>query len=248
MNDINETEEVAEEGTEVPAEPVADTETYNETAPVDDTTVENVDQENGTPTETDILAPVDDSLNTWVDDTYQTIGGNYQSLIGYYQMLIDQYFGQTGSEQTNDDSENVNVDLSEVSADAAAVDTTTEEVDSTIEVTEDIATTVDNTEVEGENNSAVSTDNQVDLGNTGSLEVQADAEQEGNLNAEQPELAVDEVASDDETELVNQNEQDLNQQDEVEKDPTNDPSVKDKLIGYYQDVVSSFSNFMSFLK
>ena len=137
-------------------------------------------------------------------------------------MLIDQYFGQTGSEQTNDDSENVNVDLSEVSADAAAVDTTTEEVDSTIEVTEDIATTVDNTEVEGENNSADSTDNQVDLGNTGSLEVQADAEQEGNLNAEQPELAVDEVSSDDETELVNQNEQDLNQQDEVEKDPTND--------------------------
>jgi hypothetical protein len=56
------------------------------------------------------------------------------------------------------------------------------------------------------------------------------------------------VASDDETELVNQNEQDLNQQDEVEKDPTNDQSAKDKLIGYYQDLVSSFSNFMSFLK
>ena len=46
----------------------------------------------------------------------------------------------------------------------------------------------------------------------------------------------------------NQNEQDLNQEDEVEKNPSNENSVKDKLIGYYQDVVSSFSNFMSFLK
>ena len=57
------------------------------------------------------------------------------------------------------------------------------------------------------------------------------------------------MASDDETELVNQKRrQDLNQQDEVEKNPTNETSVKDKLIGYYQDLVSSFSNFMSFLK
>ena len=54
------------------------------------------------------------------------------------------------------------------------------------------------------------------------------------------------MSSEDET--VNQNEQDLNQQEEVEKDPSNENSVKDKLIGYYQDLVASFSNFMSFLK
>ena len=34
-----------EEGADVPAETVADTETSNETAPVDETTVENEDQE-----------------------------------------------------------------------------------------------------------------------------------------------------------------------------------------------------------
>jgi hypothetical protein len=54
------------------------------------------------------------------------------------------------------------------------------------------------------------------------------------------------VSSDDET--VNQNEQDLNQQEEVETDSSNENAVKDKLIGYYQDLVASFSNFMSFLK
>ena len=68
----------------------------------------------------------------------------------------------------------------------------------------------------------------------------------GNVNPEQPELTVDEVTSNDEA-TVNQNGQNLNQQDEVEKD-SNDNQIKDKLIGYYQDLVSSFSNFMSFLK
>ena len=44
------------------------------------------------------------------------------------------------------------------------------------------------------------------------------------------------MSSEDET--VNQNEQDLNQEEEVEKNPSNENSVKDKLIGYYQDLVA----------
>ena len=81
-------------------ETAAETETSNEAAPVDETTVEN-DQEE------DSLNGLDQwySLNTWVDDNYQVIGNNYQSLIGYYQTLIDQYFGQTGSEQTNNEAQ-----------------------------------------------------------------------------------------------------------------------------------------------
>ena len=242
--DVTETEEVVE-GTEAPAETSADTETSSEIAPVDETTVEIENQEDGN------VSP-----DTWLDNTYQVIGTNYQSLIGYYQKLIDQYFGQTGSEQTNDDEqqtdseptnddyESVNVDLSEVSADAEAVDHLTD-VESDIEDNSELATTVDNTEVEEVNNSAEMGEGQDDLGESQS-EVPVDVELEGNL--EQPELTEDEISSDDETELVNQNDQDLNQQEEVEKDPSDKNSIKDKLIGYYQDLVASFSNFMSFLK
>ena len=144
------------------------------------------------------------------------------------------------SEQSTDDTENVNVDLSEVSADAEELNNITEE-DSTIGANNELATPLDNTEVV--NNPTEMEEGQVDLGEK-QPEVQEDAELEGN--SEQPELPVNEVSSEDET--VNQNEQDLNQEEEVEKDPSNENSVKDKLIGYYQDLVASFSNFMSFLK
>ena len=150
-DDVTETEEVVEEGTVAPEEETScrTQKTSNEAAPVDETTVENEDQE-------------DASINTWVDDNYEVIGNSYQSLIGNYQTLIGHYFGQTDFEQTNneaqqldteqsnDDSQeldseqnNVNDDLSQVSVDAEEENTT----DRRQRLEDDeLATTVDNTD------------------------------------------------------------------------------------------------------
>lgn len=49
----------------------------------------------------------------------------------------------------------------------------------------------------------------------------------------------EEVSLDTETEQMSQN--------EVEKDSDKN-SIKDKLIGYYQDLAASFSNLLNFLK
>ncbi|MBM4761144.1 hypothetical protein [Bacillus sp. B15-48] len=248
-----EEEAVAEEDSDVPAEtPEESADEAGEGSEEEAGTEEEAvaEEDSDVPAETpEESAGEDDSVgtnqgeNAWEDETYQLIGANYQSLIGYYQSLIDQYFIQADSEQTNDEFETITVDLLDESVDI-------DEANGTLEAGVAAEATVDPAAIHVTNHSQVNAENEVLMGETQPAEqetVEQDEHTDSTLtDSVQP--VNEETNLDVEVEQENQNEQDNVQSDKTENDQVNQTTIKDKLVGYYQDLVTSFSNFMNFLK
>ncbi|MFJ8065082.1 hypothetical protein ACIQYS_10675 [Psychrobacillus sp. NPDC096426] len=180
----------------------------------------------------------EDDSSTWVEETYQFIGAGYQSVIGYYQYLIEQNLAQSSEE--SDNVEEIDV-VSDVSTDVGETDTTTLEADTSQDSSVDIADTglINDTDVNLE--SPVVAENKDQSSDIETPEQETVESVENTVSdLEEPIQTVnEEVSSATETEQLSQNE---------EEKESNQISLKDKMIGYYQDLVASFANFMSFLK
>ena len=111
-------------------------------------------------------------------------------------------------------------------------------------------TPVDNSNMGVTNDSEANAENQVNVEDENQAAKQETVEQVENTESDlvEPVQTVEEVVSDTEMEQLSQNEQENNQIVEVEKEQSNQNLIKDKLIGYYQDLVASFSSFMNFIK
>jgi hypothetical protein len=158
--------------------------------------------------------------------------------------LIDQHFDQSNSEQTNEESENAAVGLTEVSAEPVETVPTTVEDDTALD------TPVNNSNIGVTNDSEVTPESQVNVEDENQVAKQETVEQVENTESDlvEPVQTVEEVVSDTEIEQLSQNEQENDQIVEVEQEQSNQNLIKDKLIGYYQDLVASFSSFMNFIK
>ncbi|MDI2586898.1 hypothetical protein OR571_07210 [Psychrobacillus sp. NEAU-3TGS] len=122
----------------------------------------------------------------------------------------------------------------DVVSDADETDTSTKEADAS----QDISVDIENTDLT--NDADVNLEKPVNVENEEQASDVETQEQETVESVENPVQAVNEeenLAA--ETEQVSQN--------EVEKE-SEQISLKDKMVVYYQDLVASFANFMNFLK
>ena len=245
-----EADELVEEGTknqaETPEVPVAETElgTDTEEIQVGDTNTENtnvIDEEENIASENNTQNQ--DDSDKWVDETYEFIGDSYQSIIEFYQTFLEQSLNESDAAKTSEEAENVStVDtVTDVTAEEGGTDT------STLEAVTTIDSTVDNPNINLTNEPDVNVESPVSVENEDQPSNLVAPEQEVVEPVEntvsdsvEPIQAVDEeIIPTTETEQINQNEA------EEESDQI---SLKDKLIGYYQDLVASFSNLTNLLK
>lgn len=176
--------------------------------------------------------------STWVDETYEFIGDGYQSVIGYYQTLIEEKIAHTSEKSENVEAIDV---VSDISADAGETDTTTLEADTSQDISVDNENTdlTSDTDVNLEGSVVLESEDQPSNVETPEQET-VELVEDTVSDLEEPIQTVnEEVSLDTETEQMSQN--------EVEKDSDKN-SIKDKLIGYYQDLAASFSNLLNFLK